>query len=87
MGNIQGPLKNVLKKIKSQHDLKAHLKEIFPLHEYKHITKSRLYKQTLTLFVDSAAALYEFNLKKEKILAKIRSEGIACQTLSFKIGA
>lgn len=69
-----------------QKDIQDLWKKILSEKEKKHARISGLKGGTLMVNVDSSAWLYQFNLKKGKILKDIQERGHAIKGVYFKIG-
>lgn len=54
--------------------------------EKKHATISGLKGETLRVRVDSSAWLYQFNLKRDKILKALQKKGCEIKKVYFSIG-
>ena len=85
MGNISYSLKKVLQQAQSNQHLEKYFKECLLAKEYKHIITIRRYKNNLFVYLDSSVALYEFNLKKDKLIECLRQKSLDFAGLIFKV--
>jgi len=70
----------------SDADPQAWLKKVLTKKELGHIKFNYFKKGTLGVAVDSAAWMYSFNLKKEKLLEQLKRECAQIKELRFRIG-
>jgi hypothetical protein len=87
MGNISHSLKKVLQRAQNKKHLEKYLKECLSPEAYKHIITVRTYKQRVFVYLSSSVALYELNLKKDKIRQCLSQKGLKVEALAFKVGA
>ena len=86
MGNISQSVKNILYDAKKKNTLEKQLKGILHPNEYKHIKKITAFRDSLIIYLDSPAALYELRLKQDDIFKKLKQCNINQTSLNFKIG-
>ena len=87
MGNLSQPISGVLKKIKTNQNWDKEIKNTFSQKEKKHIRSTTIYKGKLIINLDTNPALYDFRLRKEQILKKLKNRRIPFKEVVFKIGA
>lgn len=75
-----------LTKQKEQENIHNQWNRILSEKEKKHAKISGLKNGTLMIHVDSSAWLYQFNLKKNKILKSLQGAGNEISRVYFKIG-
>jgi hypothetical protein len=63
------------------------LKKFLTKRELRHIKFNYLKAGVLYLHVDSSAWLYQFNLQKEALMARIRQELPGIKNIRFRLGA
>ena len=85
MGNISHSLKKVLKRAQSTQSLEKYFKECLLAKEYKHIITIRKYKTRIFVYLDSSVALYELNLKKDRVSGCLRQKSLDFTGLIFKV--
>lgn len=71
---------------KKQDDISRAWEEVLKQHKLTHAQIAGLKEGTLIVNIDSPARLYQFNLKKNKILAEMSRQAPEIKKIYFKIG-
>jgi hypothetical protein len=92
MEAIKDTVRSVIKGLESRKsgfsdaDPCSWLKKVLTKKELGHIKLNYFKKGMLAVTVDSAAWMYSFNLKKEKLLEQLKRECAQVKDLRFRIG-
>jgi len=62
------------------------VKSCFSEEEQKRITKIHPHEKKIIIFVDSPAALYEYNLRRQQIKERLKEKTLLFNEVVFKIG-
>lgn len=92
MEPIKDTIRNVIQELsvkkprKAEDDPANWLKKILTKRELEHIKVKQFKHGVLSLSIDSSAWLYNFNLKKEGLMARIQTDHAEIKDIKFRIG-